>query len=198
MFIFTTYATLPLLSRVGSIRGDGGALMLRRIIDGGREREFLSGLLGIGDETVPDGGIANPVVRRMLTDLGDLHRDLHDMKGEYLDIFSGIIALSCIRTIAALNLVLDVDDCCRYWRYLRHSLTLFGVELGDRETVSDACERFVARHAGADRQTKAYLPRLFAAHPEHMAVCSRALFPASRRVVVSTMSAQRPTQWATP
>jgi hypothetical protein len=196
MFIFTTYATLPLLSRVGSVDGHGEALMLRRIVDGGREKEFLVGLLGIGDETVPDGGIANPMVRRLLTDLGELHRDLHGMRGEYLDFFAGIIALSCLRTGSALKLVLDVDDCRRYWRYMCHSLTLFGAELGDRETVSAACEHFVAQHAGADRRTRAYLTQLFATHPEHMATCSHAMFPESRRVVVSTMSPHVPAHWA--
>jgi hypothetical protein len=171
--------------------------MLRSIASGGREKDFLLTLLGIGDETVTEGGIANPVVRRLLTDLGDLHRDLYGMKGEYLDFFAGVIALSCIRIGAVLKLGPAVDDCQRYWRYLRHSLTLFGAKLGDRQVVSDECERFVARHAGADRRTRAYLLQLFAAHPEHMATCSRALFPETRRVIVSTMSAQLPAQWAT-
>lgn len=197
MFIFTTYVTLPLLSRVGSVDENGEAQMLRSIVGKGREKEFLVSLLGIGEEAAPNGGIANPVVRRLLTNLGDLHRDLRGMNGEYLDFFAGVIALSCVRIGAALKLALAVDDCRCYWRYMRHSLTLFGAELGDRETVSNACEHFVAQHAGVDRRTRGHLLQLFAAHPEHMMACSRALFPGSRRVVVSAMSAQLPTQWAT-
>ncbi|WP_405976456.1 hypothetical protein OG496_54725 [Streptomyces sp. NBC_00988] len=194
MFIFTTYVTLPLLCHVGST-DEHGAPMLRRIVGGGREKEFLVCLIGIGDQSVPDGGIANPMVRRLLTDLGNLHRDFQGMHGEYLDFFAGVIALSCLRTATFLKLTLNVDDCHRYWRYLRHSLMLFGAELGDWEAVSEDCERFVARHAGADYRTKANLTQLFTAHPEHMATCSGTLFPESRRVVATTMSAQLPAEW---
>lgn len=190
MFIFTTYVTLPLLTRVGSADGRESALMLRKIADGGREKEFLMSLLGIGGAHARGPGIADPAVRRRIGELGAVHRGLPGMKGEYLDIFAGVIALSYLRTAAALKYRPDPDDCDRYWRYLRQSLALFGAELGDRETVTDVCERFVTRHSGADRHARAFLAQLRAAHPRHMTTCHGALFPATRRVVGTTLAAE--------
>ncbi|MFJ3809273.1 hypothetical protein ACIPWE_23315 [Streptomyces sp. NPDC090073] len=189
MFIFTTYVTLPLLTRVGSADGRESALMLRKIADGGREKEFLMSLLGIGGAHARGPGIADPAVRWRIGELGAVHRGLPGMKGEYLDIFAGVIGLSYLRTAAALKYRPDTDDCARYWRYLSQSMALFGAELGDRETVTDRCERFVTRHSGADRHARACLAQLSAAHPGHMATCHRALFPATRRVV-GTLAAE--------
>ncbi|MFK4225967.1 hypothetical protein [Streptomyces sp. NPDC019890] len=197
MFIFTTYATLPLLTSVGSVDGSGEALMLRKAVSEGQEKTTLIRLLGIGDDAEMAGGLANPMVRRMLAGLGDRHRNLRGMTEEYLDLFAGVIAISGIRMRAALELVLEADDYHRYWRYMRYSLALFGAELGDRETVSDSCARFVARHAGAGQRTRTYLAHLFAAYPEHTLACADALFPETRRVVASTLAGELPAGWST-
>jgi hypothetical protein len=196
MFIFTTYATLPLLTSVGSVDGSGEALMLRKAGGVRREKDIFVRLLGIGADAGLAGGLANPVVRRMLTGLGERHRGLRGMTAEYLDLFAGVVAISCIRIRAAMDLVLDADDYDRYWRYMGYSLALLGAELGGREAVSESCASFVARHAGAGRRTRAYLAHLFAAYPEHMSACARALFPETRRVVTTTLAGALPAEWS--
>ncbi len=179
MFVFTTYATLPPLTGVGSADGRGEALMLRKAVGERREKEVLLRLFGIGRT----GGIADPGVRRMLAGIGDRHRRLKGMTSEYLDLFAGVIAIAPLRLRAALGLVLD-DDCHRrYWRYTRHAMALVGAELGEQDVVSRRCARFVARHTGTGPRIAGYLDHLFAAHPNHVATARESLFPATRRVV---------------
>ena len=178
MFVFTTYATLPPLTGVGSAGGRGEALMLRKAVGEQREKEVLLRLFGIGG----NGGIADPGVRRMLAGIGDRHRRLPGMKSEYLDLFAGMIAIAPIRLRSALGLVLDERCYRRYWRYTGHAMALVGAELGEHDVVSRSCARFVARHTGTGPRIAGYLEYLFAAHPDHVGTAWKSLFPATRRV----------------
>jgi hypothetical protein len=184
MFIFATYATLPPLVSVGSAGEEGEALMLRKVV--GEERT-LTRLLGIGDGIDEAGGLANPGFRRVLAALGERHRGLRGMTGEYLDLFAGIVAISAVRIRASMGLTLDSTVYHRYWRYMRHSLALLGARLDSQRVVSESCAGFVARYTGAGPRTRDYLTHLFTTHPEHMVACGDALFPDTRRVVVRTM-----------
>jgi hypothetical protein len=188
MFVFTTYATLPLLTSVGSVDGSGDALMLRKVVGVRREKELLVRLLGIGDS----GGLVDPGVRRMLTELGDRHRRLRGMRAEYLDLFAGVIALAPLRVRATVGLTLDAALYDRYWRYMRHALGLLGAQLGERRAVSRSCARFVGRHTGAGPRTAAYLEHLYAAHPAHMRTCVAALFPQTRCLLRETTGVRTP------
>jgi hypothetical protein len=186
MFVFTTYATLPLLTSVGSADGSGDALMLRKLVGMKREKELLARLFGIGDA----GGLANPEVRRMLTGLGDRHRRLRGMTSEYLDLFAGVIAIAPLRIRATLGL--ESGPCDRYWRYMRHSFGMFGADLGDRDAVTRSCARFIASNTGAGPRTAAYVEHLFAAHPDHMRTCANALFPETSRVLREVTGVRTP------
>lgn len=182
MFVFTTYATLPPLTGVGSTAGRGEALMLRKAVGERREKEVLLRLFDVGGHGGPAGGIADPGVRRMLAGIGDRHRRLPGMTSEYLDLFAGMIAIAPLRLRSALGLVL-ADGCYqRYWRYTRHAMALVGAELGDHDVVARSCARFVARHTGTGPRIAGYLDHLFAAHPDHAATARACLFPATRRV----------------
>jgi hypothetical protein len=182
MFVFTTYATLPSLTSVGS----GDALMLRKIVGMKREKELIVSLLGLGDS----GGLADPGVRRMLTELGDRHRRLHGMTAEYLDLFAGVIAIAPLRVRATLGL--ESDSCDRYWRYMRHSFALLGAALGERDAVTRSCARFIAHNTGAGPRTAAYLEHLYAAYPDHMRTCANALFPESSRMLREVTGVRTP------
>jgi hypothetical protein len=181
MFAFTTYATLPALTCVGSTPERGDALMLRFGMK--REKETLVRLFGMDDGQ----GLADSGVRRTLTELGRRHRRLNGMRAEYLDLFAGVIAISAIRVRSVLDLPLDAEDYRRYWRYLRHSLALFGASLGEPETVTRSCARFVADNVGAGPRTGGYLAHLLATYPDHMLTAAGALFPQTRRLVTGLL-----------
>ena len=192
MFIFTTYATLPSLTRVGSVDG-AEALMLRKVAGVGREKSFLKHVLGIDvEDTELAGGLASPAVRSTLTGLGDRHRSFDGMRAEYVDFFAGVITISCLRIRSVLGLPLDAAGCHRYWRYMRHSFTLLGAELGRQRETSDSCAEFVARNAGLGPRTAGYVRHLFASYPVHMATCASTLFPETRRAVTQAMTEPLP------
>jgi len=195
MFIFTTYATLPPLTTVGSEGGGSDALMLRKAVGEGRAKNILVRLFNLDDNIGQPAGLADPGVRRMLSGLGERHRVLRGMKDEYINMFAGIVAISCLRLRSSLNITVDAGELRRYWRYMRYSIAAFGAELGEHDAVSASCARFVELHSGASRQTGTYLAHLSAAYPKYMSICGRALFPATRRVVSGLLIADFPDGW---
>jgi hypothetical protein len=194
MFIFTTYATLPLLTTVGSAEGNDEALMLRKVTGVGREKIFLMRVLGLAEDELA-GGLANPSVRTMLTGLGERHRELRGMRMEYLDFFAGVIAISCLRVRATLGSTFDAVDDGRYWRYMRHSLALLGAKLGQRGATLDSCAGFVAQHTAVSQRTDTYIGHLLSTYPDHMMTCASALFPETRRMVARAMAGKLPAGW---
>jgi hypothetical protein len=196
MFIFTTYATLPLLTTVGSLSGSDEALMLRKAAGVGREKGFLMRVLGIGPgDVAPAAGLANPAVRSMLTDLGERHRGFGGMRNEYLDFFAGVVAISCLRIRAAHSTALDAVDRDRYWRYMRYSLALLGAKLGGQDEAYDSCAGFVSRHAEVGQRTRTYLGFLFSSYPDYMMTSASALFPETRKVIARAMAGELPVGW---
>jgi hypothetical protein len=195
MFIFATYATLPSLTTVGSDAGDSDALMLRKAVGEGRAKDILVRLFNLDDDIGQPVGLADPGVRRMLSGLGERHRALRGMRDEYIDMFAGIVAISCLRLRSSLKITVETDELRHYWRYMHYSLAAFGAELGEYDAVSASCARFVQLHSGASRQTGIYLAHLFATYPKYISVCGRALFPETRRVVSGLLTAELPDGW---
>lgn len=197
MFIFATYATLPTLAAVGSDAGDSDALMLRKAVGEGRAKDILVRLFNLNDDTGRPVGLADPGVRRMLSELGQRHRVLNGMKAEYINMFAGIIAISCPRLSNSLNIRVETDELGHYWRYMRYSLATFGAELGEHDAVSASCARFVQFHSGVSQQAGAYLAHLATTYPKYMSVCARALFPETKRVVSGLLTDEPPDGWPT-
>lgn len=197
MFIFTTYATLPPLMTVGSKDGSSDALMLRKAVGEGQAKNILARLFNLNDNIDQPAGLADPDVRRMLFELGERHRSLCGMKDEYIDMFAGIVAISCLRLSSSMKIKVEADELRHYWRYMRNSLAVFGAELGEHDAVSESCAQFAHLHSGAGRQTGTYLAHLFATYPNHMSACGRALFPETRKIVSVLLKAELGDGWPT-
>ena len=183
LFIFVTYATLPVLATVGSTPERGEALMLRGMLGMRREKAMLAYLLDTADRGELAGALANPAVRRMLIALGRQHKGLRGMNSAYMDLFAGVIAIAPLRTRAGVAQELNDETYGAYWHYMQQSFAILGAKLGDRNEVADAREEFIARNTGTVPQATEYIARLSVAYPRHMINCRLALFPRTRELI---------------
>jgi hypothetical protein len=171
-FVFLAYLTVPELLTVRP--GHGG--LARSALDGYRERAFLLRLLGLTAEPRWSGGIKNAKVQRHTALLAQRHSGFPGMKQEYMNYVAGTIALSPLAICAQFGEPVPGGDRSRYWRYIRHGMSLLGVSMRSEQAVMKDCRAFAGARAGPSVEGRRLLESLTRHHPSYVEMAKPALF----------------------
>ncbi len=188
IFIFLSYLTVPDLTTISGGNDPMQRPTMRLGLDGVREERFLRRILGLDTDDEWHGGIRNPKVRSLAVALRNRHEDFVGMQYVFMEFIAGIVAISALRALIALNYEADTKTRTGYWRYLRYAVALLGVQLNSERDVVQNCEAFIDEHAGPSLQGQQMLASLISNHPEYIGRAMPALFPKSRAAVLDLLT----------
>ena len=182
-FVFLTYLSLPVLVAVRSSRG----VPARSALDGEQERIFLLRLLDLTGQGAWQGGIRNTRVQHMAAKLKQRHADFDGMRPEYINFIGAIIALGPLRVRQCAGQHVDRQDRVKYWRYMTHTLSLLGADVGTEQAAQAGCASFIAAHAAPSADGSLLFESLIQHHPRFVERALPALFSRSRSTVGALM-----------
>jgi hypothetical protein len=178
MFLFLSYITIPLLIHVQPAHRMARSATLQPGLLREQEKRFLQRMLGISEQEQWAGGIANPRIRRLISDLRRRHLRFSGMHQSYITFFAELIALAPAR----ISTRTSPADLTRtgYWRYMTHACTLLGVCLHSEEVTARHCQDFIDRHTRPTDEGQKMFAILAARYPTYIQQVVPDLFPATR------------------
>ena len=187
MFIFLSYITLPVLTAVQPVAGASRVSTMKVGLASEREKRFLQRMLGLSNEISWQGGISNIRVRKMISKLYRNHRHFLGMQLKYIDYFLGILSLSVLRVHAVYGNQADLNIKVCYWRYMRYTSSLFGVNLKEELATHQYCQAFIDERTQSSVHGKILLKALQQAYPQYVEKALPVLFPRTLLTVQDMM-----------
>ncbi|MBE2287958.1 MAG: hypothetical protein IAE95_00290 [Chitinophagaceae bacterium] len=182
-FIFSSYFTIPPLIAVFPIGGRPRITTMRFGLDSEREKRFLQRLLGLDQDEDWSGGLRNQKVQTSIIELRSRHLTYQGMTQDYMTFFTGIIALSILRTCEAYGWEIPNDRLVRYWRYMTYASAFLGVALKDVPATSTLCNEFTAEYSAYSDDGKKLAAIFHSVYPDYLRLCLPVLFPATQKVI---------------